>query len=265
MLSSGEWFNFSLNSDGIYRLSYQDLESLGMNVSNLDPRNLRIFGHPAGLLPSNNSIERPNDLIELAIEVVGQSDGIFDENDYILFYGQSPHQWILNNNLFSRQQHYYDDYCYYFISSDHGLGKRIDSFQSLFSADTTVNTFNDFQIHEIDNINLIKSGRNWFGEVFNHNDSKSFNFTFPNLTGNINIKIALASNTPSPYNSQFNISGAGMSSETILINGVSGNYNKANLSYFEKKYKSCFRQYTTYTRPHNFIFIFFSMVRLYRN
>ena len=234
ILSSGEWFNFSLNSDGIYRLSYQDLESLGMNVSNLDPRNLRIFGHPAGLLPSNNSIERPNDLIELAIEVVGQSDGIFDENDYILFYGQSPHQWILNNNLFSRQQHYYDDYCYYFISSDHGLGKRIDSFQSLFSADTTVNTFNDYQIHEIDNINLIKSGRNWFGEVFNHNDSKSFNFTFPNLTGNINIKIALASNTPSPYNSQFNISGAGMSSETILINGVSGNYNKANLSYFEK-------------------------------
>ncbi len=234
ILSSGEWFNFRSNSDGIYRLSFQDLESLGMDVSNLDPRNLRIFGHPAGMLPSNNSSERPNDLIELAIEVVGQSDGIFDENDYVLFFGQSPHQWILNNNLFSRQQHYYDDYCYYFISSDHGLGKRVDSFQSLFSADTTVNTFNDFQIHEIDNINLIKSGRNWFGEVFNNNDSKSYNFAFPNLTGNINIKIALASNTPSPYNSQFNISGAGMSTETILINGVSGSYNKANLSYFEK-------------------------------
>ena len=238
ILSSGEWFNFSLNSDGIYRLSYQDLISLGMNVSNLDPRNLRIFGHPAGLLPSNNSSERPNDLIELAIEVVGQSDGTFDESDYILFYGQSPHQWILNNKLFSRQQHYYDDYCYYFITSDHGLGKRVESFYSLFSSDTTINTFNDFQIHELDNINLIKSGRNWFGEVFNQNDSKSFNFTFPNLIGNINIKIALASNTQSPYNSQFNISGTGMSTETILINGITSNYNKANLSFFEKNINS---------------------------
>ena len=149
VLSSGNWYKIALNTDGIYRLSYQDLQNLGMNVSNLNPQNLRIYGHPGGLLPTENSSNRPVDLQELAIQVVGQSDGSFDENDYILFFGQSPNQWVLNSSgLFSRQQHYFDDNTYYFITADIGEGKRVESFQSLSSADNIINTFNDYQIHE---------------------------------------------------------------------------------------------------------------------
>ena len=40
----------SLNTDGIYRLSYQDLENLGINLSNLNPQDLRIYGHLKYLL-----------------------------------------------------------------------------------------------------------------------------------------------------------------------------------------------------------------------
>ena len=71
-------------------MSYQDLENLGINLSNLNPQDLRIYGHPGGLLPIDNNTERTIDLEELAIQVVGQDDGVFNENDYILFYGQSP-------------------------------------------------------------------------------------------------------------------------------------------------------------------------------
>ena len=148
VLSSGNWYKFALNTDGIYRLSFQDLQNLGMNVSNLNPQNLRIYGHPGGLLPIENSSNRAVDLQELAIQVVGQSDGSFDENDYILFFGQSPNQWVLNSSgLFSRQQHYYDDNTFYFITADIGEGKRVESFQSLSSADNVISTFNDYQIH----------------------------------------------------------------------------------------------------------------------
>ena len=105
------------------------------------------------MLPSNNSIERPNDLIELAIEVIGQSDRIFDENDYILFYGQL-HQWILNNNLFSDNNTIMMTIIIT-LSVQIMVLKAYRLIPVLFSTDTTVNTFNDFQIHEIDNINLI--------------------------------------------------------------------------------------------------------------
>ncbi len=234
VLSSGNWYKFALNLDGIYSLSYQDLQNLGMNVSSLNPHNLRIYGHPGGLLPTENSAKRPEDLQELAIQVVGQSDGSFDENDYILFYGQSPNQWFLNSSgLFSRQQHYFDDNTYYFITADIGEGKRVKSFQSLSSADNIINTFNDYQIHEIDEVNFIKSGKNWYGDVFDLVDTKSFNFSFPDRTGNANLKVALAANSPSPFNSTFTINASGMSSQTTTISGVSGSYNKANLAVFE--------------------------------
>ena len=139
VLSSGNWYKISLNTDGIYKLSYQDLETLGIDVSTLKPENLRIYGHPAGLLPIDNFSDRTIDLEELAIQLVGQNDGVFDENDFVLFYGQSPNQWKVNNSgFFSHQQHYYDNSSYYFITADMGEGKRVNSFQSKSYYDTTI-------------------------------------------------------------------------------------------------------------------------------
>ena len=69
VLSSGNWYKISLNTDGIYRLSYQDLETLGFDVSSLNPEDLRIYGHPGGLLPIDNFSERTVDLEELAIQL----------------------------------------------------------------------------------------------------------------------------------------------------------------------------------------------------
>ena len=144
VLSSGNWYKISLNTDGIYRLSYQDLENLGINISNLNPQDLRIYGHPGGLLPIDNNTERTIDLEELAIQVVGQYDGVFNENDYILFYGQSPNLWIIDEaGLFRHKQHYYDNSSYYFITADLGEGKRINSFQSLSYSDTTITSFDE--------------------------------------------------------------------------------------------------------------------------
>ena len=165
-----------------------------------------------------------------------KNDGVFDENDYILFYGQSPNQWIINNSgFFSHQQHYYDNSSYYFITADLGEGKRINSFQSLSYSDTTITSFDDYKIHENDEVNFIKSGKNWYGDVFDLNDSKSFYFDFPNRIGEVNLKIALAANSPAPYNSNFTINASGMLSQNISISGISGSYNKANLKVFEKE------------------------------
>ena len=237
VLSSGNWYKFALNTDGIYRLTYQDLQNLGMNVSNLNPQNLRIYGHPGGLLPTENFSTRTVDLQELAIQVIGQSDGSFDENDYILFFGQSPNQWILNSSgFFSHQQHYYDDNTYYFITADIGEGRRVESFQSPSFADKIINTFNDYQIHEKEEVNFIKSGQNWYGDVYDLVDSKSFNFSFPNMTGDANLKVALAANSPAPFNSNFTINASGMSSQTISISGISSSYNKANLKVFDNTF-----------------------------
>ena len=235
VLSTGNWYKIGVNTDGIYRLSFQDLESLGMNISSINPQNLRIYGHPGGLLPTDNASERTADLEELAIQVIGQSDGSFDANDYILFYGQSPNQWSLNSSgFFSRQQHYFDNYTYYFITADLGEGQRVPSVQSLSSADTTITIFDDYQIHENEEVNFIKSGKNWYGDVFDLVDSRTFNFNFPNRIGSANLKMILAANSPSPFNSNFSIDASGMQTQNLTISGINGSYNRANLKTFEE-------------------------------
>ena len=234
VLSNAKWYKIGLSSDGIYRLSYQDLQDLGMDVSSIDPQKLSIYGHPGGILPTDNASKRTVDLKELAIQVIGQSDGSFDENDYILFYGQSPNQWQLNSSgLFSRQQHYYDNYTYYFITVGLNQGKRLVPVQSASNSDTIITIFDDYQIHEKEEVNFIKSGKNWYGDVFDLVDTRTFSFNFPNREGSAYLKLVLAANSPSPYNSIFNISASGMSSQSLSISGVTGSYNKANLKTFE--------------------------------
>ena len=223
VLASGLWCKIGVSNDGIYKLDYQDLIDLGMDVSNINPKNIRIYGQRGGLLPVQNEMPKKNDLKELSIEVIGQSDASFDSNDYILFYGQSPHQWNLNSDgFFSRQQHYYDNQTYYFITADLGEGKRINSFQSGLKFDTTITSFDDYQIHENEEVNFIKSGQNWYGDVFDIVNSRIFNFNFPNINNSINIKIALAAQSAETDYSNFVIGVNDLPDKNINFSGVGG-------------------------------------------
>ena len=68
------------------------LDALGI-TSVGDPRQLQVFGNGVkGILPQENAVERPIDLIENPIWVRGESDGVFDSDDYLLFYGVGPHE-----------------------------------------------------------------------------------------------------------------------------------------------------------------------------
>ena len=58
-----------------------------MNLDNLDPRTIKIFGNGGKALPFKNIDNNEFDLIENSIQIIGEEDGSFDNNDFILFYG----------------------------------------------------------------------------------------------------------------------------------------------------------------------------------
>ena len=69
------------------------------------------------MLPALNSIFRYNDLQENAIEVIDKNgNGIFNNDDYILFYGESANEWILDtsSNTYQYHEHLYSDKNYYY-------------------------------------------------------------------------------------------------------------------------------------------------------
>ena len=88
VLSTGKWTKMGIIEPGVYRLDFDALASAGFEPSSIDPRNIHIYGNGGGMLPQSNEVERPDDLLENAIEVVGEADGSFDQGDFILFYAE---------------------------------------------------------------------------------------------------------------------------------------------------------------------------------
>jgi hypothetical protein len=184
-LATGDWYRLKLDSSGIYRITRDDLLAYGLDPSAIDPRNIRIYGNGGQMLPEANFAERQDDLCENAIYVAGEDDGVFDPQDYILFYGNGPGYWYYNSFLqgyFEHKQNYYSDSSCYFLTASLGPGKRIASVASLQEIpDYFVTTFNDFTIHENDSVNLIRSGKVWLGEKFGDVLSYDLDFSLPGL------------------------------------------------------------------------------------
>jgi hypothetical protein len=94
VLSQGQWFRVSVTQPGIHRISGDFLASeLGIDLGAINPRSLAIFGQSSsGKLPEPIEEEAPDDLTEMAIQVIGEEDGSFDGGDAILFYAEGPDQ-----------------------------------------------------------------------------------------------------------------------------------------------------------------------------
>ncbi len=182
LLATGDWYEMGITQTGVYKLDRAYLESAGLPVASMNPKNIRVFGYGGGQLPTKNKNVPFTGLKENAIEVVGEDDGSFDQGDYVLFYGQSQHKWVYDNfgNYYHKINRYADT-THYFITVDHGPGARIASQDYSGLTEThSVNYFHDAQFHEQNLVNLEKSGKQWFGEYFDITPSYNFTFSFPN-------------------------------------------------------------------------------------
>ncbi|MES2691399.1 MAG: hypothetical protein V4658_13405 [Bacteroidota bacterium] len=126
VLASGEWFKIGVTNTGFHKLSAAYLVSCGINIANVDPRTIKIYGSGAGLVPQPNNEARPDDLIENAILVEGENDAVFNDNDYVIMYGKSQFDvWKPEGNLLVREKNLYSDTTYYFLTYNQGPGKRM--------------------------------------------------------------------------------------------------------------------------------------------
>ena len=212
VLSTGNWFKIGVTQNGIYKLDKTALTKLGINTTAINPKNIRIYGNGGRLLSEKNSDFKYDDLRENAIEVIGESDSIFDITDYVLFYGQSTDDWKHRTGStmpFEHQMHYYSDTSFYFITTDLGLGKRVQAQNTLSNAPSQTTSKQDFYgIHEINATNVVKSGREFFGEKFDFNSSYSFAFNIPDAAVGdslfVHTRILGRANSVSNYGVNFN-------------------------------------------------------------
>ncbi len=167
ILSTGEWYRLAVNEEGMYKLDRQYLTSIGLNVGAIDPRQIRIYGNGGRILPEDPSAPRPEDLVENAIYVEGESDGVFGDADFVLFYGRGTRGF--DYNPATRQlEHFINIYTetnYYWLTVGAGQGKRMQTQESLpASPDVVPDRFPEAVFTEQEKVNLLGSGKEWYDQ-----------------------------------------------------------------------------------------------------
>ena len=192
VLSEGNWFKFSVDTTGVFKIDKSLLQEIGISTNNLNPKKIHIYGNGGELLPESNGAFRYDDLQENALFVEGEEDNSFDANDYILFYAKGPHSWSVNTTSqeVTHKQNIYSDKAYYFITVNNEDGKRIQNAVPVSGTPVTeITTFNDYIFYENETSNLFATGRRWLGEEFSLENQQTFEIPFPNAVQNESLKI----------------------------------------------------------------------------
>jgi hypothetical protein len=216
VLSTGKWYKIAVSQTGIHKITAQNLRDWGVDITQINPKNIAIYGNGGGMLPQPNNAPRISDLQENAILVVGEEDNQMNNGDYILFYAQGADKINFNptTQRFSHEKNLYDDKNYYFLTIKNTEGLRVQN-QPSVSASQNITAFDDYFYHEKDLYNILQqlnrggSGREWYGEFLNTGQSTEISNTLEGVVPNSTIFF-----TSSVLNQSFNVA-----SFQVAING----------------------------------------------
>lgn len=194
VLAEHTWYKIGVIADGVYGIDYATMQAWGVDVQQLDPSKIKMYGNVQGVLPERNSADRYDDLTEIAIQVKGSEDGSFDEGDGILFYGQGPvnTSWIASSH-YDYERNPYSDTVYYFLCIDaEEEGLRVEDRESIPLNDTPkiLTEYPDCYYHESEELSPYASGRTWFGDLFTGKEGyKDFEMNFPGILGSYDMNV----------------------------------------------------------------------------
>lgn len=223
VLASGNWYKISVNAEGVYKMDVAFFASLGITGS-IPSAQIRLFGNGGAMLPEANSEPRKDDLEENAIMVVDGGDGVLNGSDYLLFFASGPNQWVKDatNRRFFHKKNLYSDKAYYFLTIG-GNGKRTPTQSASPPASTTVTSFDERYFHELDSVNFLSSGKEWFGEEFSNAPGKtlthSFTLPFSDAAGPTTIVSSVAARSVNAA-SNFRVSVNGQPVQSISVGQV---------------------------------------------
>lgn len=122
---SNEWikpnqtyYSIKINKTGVFKIEYNAVQNKISNLNSINPKFLKLF---------KNGVEQ-------AIFINGEDDLQFNQNDYVLFYGEN-NDGKLDEPLYENKNfqpnpysNLYSDTAVYFLTYDSNLGKRLTLF-----------------------------------------------------------------------------------------------------------------------------------------
>ena len=177
-LSEGKWIKISIKESGFYKFTYSDLRKMGFS----NPEKVSIHGYGGWPMEEDFFNAVYNDDVP--------SVAVWRGSDYILFYGKGPVKWTYSESgsrkMFVHENNAYSTLGYYFVT-DATETNEVKSVPSEGSAAVQIDKFDDYMLHEKDEVSITTdgrpySGRDLFGESFDSRQSLSFPFSIPGIT-----------------------------------------------------------------------------------
>ena len=158
VLSSGRWVKISTTEKGVHCIDAATLRSWGFS----DASAVSIYGKDGYMLPETFSAEDADDLNPIPVYV---------ENGALYFYASGNTQWVKNNsNTWEHTQNYYSNISYYFLTESREPLAMTTAEYALNDA-SAMTTYDEYALHENENICIGQTGRLYLGEELLNNSS----------------------------------------------------------------------------------------------
>ena len=172
VLNSGHWVKIRVSETGVCRMTFSELQNAGLN-----PQQLRVYGYGGVMLTQDFQKKKIDDLPQVPVYI---------GNGFVLFYVRANIGWSYNGARYVHTRNTYSDYGYYLLSDDAGELLAPTEGTAISGTPTDVNYYVNYQLHELDSLNLVDrggvsgGGREFYGEQFNGGQTRTFVFQTPN-------------------------------------------------------------------------------------
>ncbi len=165
-IPAGTWLRLGVREEGIYRITAQQLEHVGIRLRPEEVATVKIFGTGGEPLPEGVSTALADThVVEIPILVRTNDKGELVE---ILFYGAAASGFRYQDGSFQHFRNPYSDINYYLLTWGGELGQRVSVHPSP-QADTVIRpstyTARIFWEEELFQPFSLGSGRDWFGPI----------------------------------------------------------------------------------------------------
>lgn len=191
-LPGGKWYRIRVSEDGVYKITASTLSSNGISLSGITAGALRMFNNGGHKLSPRTTAEfyNPAYTSEIPIIVFDENNNdLFDNADYILFYGKHVNGWFYdeNRNEFNHHQHPYATENIYWLNLSGADGMRMDPGDLSGQPGAVQMDYYMERFHfEEDLYNLLASGPDWYGKRFfgrSGNWQKNFDLKASDIPG----------------------------------------------------------------------------------
>jgi hypothetical protein len=197
LLAEGKWLKVKIQKTGVYHINKSILEKYKINTGIYSPQKMQFFTGPKGQLAQENNKEVSSEnLRELPIYIFDNNDK-WDKQDYIAFFVEGYDYFEESEKVL----HTYDAHHYVFIKLGAASTLKLEALSASSSTDKILNKALVYERQENEISNVLKSGRQWFGDFFYNN-----------------LKINYKASAPlSDINCQLNVMGIGRLNQRLDI------------------------------------------------